>query len=213
MHERRLGNRFADAGLTVSLSSEILPEFREYERASTTSINASLRPTVENYLDSLASGLPATVKDLRITQSGGGTLDVKEAARAAAKLVLSGPAGGVMGAAFVARAAESTTSSPTTWAGLLPTWPPVIDNRPAWTTSSSIDGLPIGLPMYDIHTVGAGGGSVAYLDTGGALRVGPRSAGARPGPACYDRGGTEPTVTDANLVLGGSCRTNSWAGR
>src|SRR5439155_7526095 len=104
-HERMIRDRLARDGLIVSLSSEVLPEFREYERASTTAINASLRPTVQSYLESLRSGLPTRVSDLRITQSAGGTLSVEEAARHAAKLVVSGPAGGVMGAAFVARAA------------------------------------------------------------------------------------------------------------
>jgi N-methylhydantoinase A len=202
IHERRLANRLLDAGMTVSISSEILPEFREYERASTTAINASLRPTVETYLQSLAIGLPASVKELRITQSGGGTLTVDEAAHSAAKLVLSGPAGGVMGAAFVAKAAGITDVITYDMGGTSTDVATVIDAKPSWTTASSVDGLPIGLSMYDIHTVGAGGGSIAQLDIGNALRVGPRSAGAIPGPACYGRGGLEPTVTDANLLLG-----------
>ncbi len=202
IHEERLGNRLAEAGLTVSLSSEILPEFREYERASTTAINASLRPTVQQYLERLSRELPDAVKELRITQSGGGTLEVSEAARSAAKLVLSGPAGGVMGAAFVAQAAGAGETITYDMGGTSTDVATVINGRPNWTTNTTIDGLPLGLPMYDIHTVGAGGGSIAHLDAGGALRVGPRSAGAVPGPACYGRGGKEPTVTDANLLLG-----------
>jgi len=201
-HERQVGEAASAAGLSVSLSSELLPEFREYERASTTAINASLRPTVETYLESLARGLPSSITDLRISQSAGGTLSVREAADSAAKLVLSGPAGGVMGAAWVAKQAGAADVITYDMGGTSTDVATVINGNPQWTTSSTIDGLPIGLPMFDIRTVGAGGGSVAVLDPGGALRVGPRSAGAIPGPACYGRGGTEPTVTDANLLLG-----------
>ncbi|MEA2708428.1 MAG: N-methylhydantoinase [Phycisphaerales bacterium] len=200
-HEQKLRDRLAAAGLTISISSEVLPEFREYERASTTAINASLRPTVQSYLESLASGLPRRVRDLRITQSAGGTLSVEEASRSAAKLVLSGPAGGVMGAAFVARAAGFKDVITYDMGGTSTDVALVSDGQPHWTTRSTVDGLPIGLPVFDIHTVGAGGGSIAAIDAGGALRVGPKSAGAIPGPASYGRGGTVPTVTDANLVL------------
>jgi N-methylhydantoinase A len=202
IHEKRIGHRFADAGITVSLSSEVLPEFREYERASTTAINASLRPTVQTYLESLSRGLPRRVSELRITQSGGGTLSVEDAARFAAKLVLSGPAGGVMGAAFVARHCGVADVISYDMGGTSTDVATVLQGAPQWTTASTVDGLPIGLPVYDIHTVGAGGGSIASLDAGGALRVGPRSAGAVPGPACYARGGADPTVTDANFLLG-----------
>src|SRR5688500_9620060 len=202
-HDKRLGRRLSDAGFTVSLSCDVLPEFREYERASTTAINASLRPTVEAYLDELSRGLPSSIAELRITQSGGGTLSAREASEQAAKLVLSGPAGGVMGAAFVAREAGVAGDVITYDMGGTSTDVALVaGGKPQWTTSSTIDGLPIGLPMFDIKTVGAGGGSIAYRDRGGALRVGPRSAGAVPGPACYGRGGIEPTVTDANLRLG-----------
>ena len=134
--------------------------------------------------------------------SAGGTLSVEEAGVSAAQLVLSGPAGGVMGAAFVAELAGERDVITYDMGGTSTDVATILDGRPQWTTASIVDGLPIGLPTLDIDTVGAGGGSVAYLDAGGALRVGPRSAGAVPGPACYGRGGTEPTVTDANLVLG-----------
>jgi N-methylhydantoinase A len=201
-HEKRIGEAASAAGLSVSLSSDLLPEFREYERASTIAINASLRPTVQSYLESLARGLPSCIKSLRISQSAGGTLSVDEAANAAAKLVLSGPAGGVMGAAWMAKQAGVADVITYDMGGTSTDVALVAGGTPQWTTTSTIDGLPIGLPMFDIKTVGAGGGSVAMLDAGGALRVGPRSAGAVPGPACYSRGGTEPTVTDANLVLG-----------
>src|SRR6185369_12785140 len=114
----------------------------------------------------------------------------------------SGPAGGVMGALFVAEAAGFRDVITYDMGGTSTDVATIVDGRPQWTTAGTVDGLPIGLPAFDIVTVGAGGGSVAYLDTGGALRVGPRSAGAVPGPACYGRGGEEPTVTDANLLLG-----------
>ncbi len=201
-HERLLGRLLEQAGLTVSLSCDVLPEFREYERASTTVINASLRPTVQQYLRSLEEGLPPAVRELRIMHSGGGTLAPAQAAASAAKLVLSGPAGGVCGASLVAEAAGFRDVITYDMGGTSTDVATIIDGKPRWTTSSTIDGLPIGLPAFDIHTVGAGGGSIAYLDPGGALRVGPRSAGAVPGPACYGRGGIEPTVTDANLLLG-----------
>lgn len=201
-HERRIGGLCEAAGLRVSLSSDLMPEFREYERASTTAINASLRPTVESYLESLERGLPESVRELRIMQSGGGTLGAGESARQACKLVLSGPAGGVIGAAFVARRAGNADVITYDMGGTSTDVALILDGRPQWTTATQVDGLPIGLPMFDIQTVGAGGGSIARRDAGGALRVGPASAGAVPGPACYGRGGQEATVTDANLVLG-----------
>jgi N-methylhydantoinase A len=199
-HEQRLAARCAAAGITVSLSSDVLPEFREYERASTTAINATLRPVVQEYLQSLEAGLGAT--SLRVMHSGGGTFGADDAARIAARMVLSGPAGGVIGAAFVARLSGIGDCVTYDMGGTSTDVAVIRDGRPQWATTSVIDGLPIGLPMFDIHTVGAGGGSIAFVDAGGALRVGPRSAGARPGPACYGRGGDEPTVTDANVVLG-----------
>jgi N-methylhydantoinase A len=205
VHERRVGESCEAAGLTVTLSSELLPEFREYERASTTAINASLRPTVENYLTALDRGLSelwSARTELRIMHSAGGTLSPADAARQAARLVLSGPAGGILGAAHVARLAGFADLITYDMGGTSTDVATVIGGQPQWTTASTIDGLPVALPMFDIHTIGAGGGSIAYLDAGGALRVGPRSAGAEPGPACYGRGGTEPTVTDANVVLG-----------
>ena len=221
-HERQVGAALADAGLTVSLSSDVLPEFREYERASTTAINASLRPVVAEYLRRLNDGLvagsglqvggasPANPQPtthhqqptLRIMHSGGGTLAPPRAAEQAAKLVLSGPAGGVIGAAFVAAAAGFADVITYDMGGTSTDVALVLNGQPQWSTGGVVDGLPIGLPAFDIHTVGAGGGSIAAIDAGGALRVGPRSAGAVPGPACYGRGGHDATVTDANVVLG-----------
>jgi N-methylhydantoinase A len=201
-HEHQIAQRCESAGLTVSLSSELVPEFREFERASTTAVNASLRPVVDNYLRSLQAALPSQVTDLHIMQSGGGTLAASDAARQACKLVLSGPAGGVLGAAFVAQRAGYRDVITYDMGGTSTDVALVLDGRPQWTTASTIGGVPIGLPMFDIHTVGAGGGSIARIDAGGALRVGPNSAAALPGPACYGQGGQAATVTDANLVLG-----------
>lgn len=188
--------------LPLSLSSEILPEYREVERTATTVINAYVQPLVSRYLHRLAHALQGS--HTRIMQSNGGAIGLEQAAEQAARLVLSGPAGGVVGALDVARQALNgapphlltfdmggTSTDVALCPGIIPT-----------TAESVIGDLPLRLPILDIHTVGAGGGSVAYVDAGGGLRVGPRSAGAVPGPACYGRGGQEATVTDANLVLG-----------
>ena len=234
-HEQMIGRACQRAGLEASLSSTILPEFREYERASTTVINAALRSVVQEYLAALEGGLAGAIEnvagaaekrtvagpdqigdpvshtsehhqpvdpDLRVMHSGGGTLGVPQAIENAARLVLSGPAGGVMGACFVADLAGLKNVITYDMGGTSTDVAVILDGRPQWTTSTMVDGLPLGLPMFDIHTVGAGGGSIASLDGGGALGVGPKSAGAFPGPACYGRGGNQPTVTDANLVLG-----------
>src|SRR5690606_33480433 len=131
---------------------------------------------------------------------GGGTYPVTEAAKQAGRMVLSGPAGGVAGAAFVAHQAGINDAVSFDMGGTSTDVALITGGTPATTPQLEIDGLPIRLPMFDVHTVGSGGGSIAFRDAGGALRVGPRSAGATPGPACYDRGGTEPTVTDANLL-------------
>ena len=210
IHEHRLAEMCRAAGLIVSTSHEVLPEFREYERASTTTINASLRPIVGNYLHALDVGLAhgrtertrAGRHALKIIHSSGGTLPVDRASGEAVRLVLSGPAGGVLGASFIARLHNFPYVITYDMGGTSTDVATIVDHRPRWTTSTQIDGLPIGVPMFDIHTIGAGGGSIAQLDAGGALRVGPNSAGAIPGPACYARGGTLPTVTDANLILG-----------
>jgi N-methylhydantoinase A len=188
--------------LPISLSSAILPEYREVERTATTVINAYIQPLVARYLRRLAHALRGS--QVRIMQSNGGAIGLEQAAEQAARLVLSGPAGGVVGALDVARQAledapphlitfdmGGTSTDVALCPGIIPT-----------TAESVIGDLPLRLPIIDIHTVGAGGGSVAYLDAGGGLRVGPRSAGAVPGPASYGRGGEEATVTDANLVLG-----------
>ncbi|MGH2626758.1 MAG: hydantoinase/oxoprolinase family protein, partial [Anaerolineales bacterium] len=198
-HERRLEDAFRAAGIPVSISSRVLPEFREYERASATALDAYLAPRLGEYLGRLEAALPGV--RLRIMQSNGGSLQPALARQRAVHSLLSGPAGGAIGARLVARAAGfhnlitldmGGTSSDVS----------LIEGEPRLTTSAHIEGLPIGVPVIDLHTVGAGGGSLASVDAGGALRVGPRSAGADPGPVCYGRGGRQPTATDADVVLG-----------
>ncbi len=181
----------------------MLPRFREYERCSTTAIDAYLSPLLGRYLGRLgeasaAAGLPQPL----VMQSSGGVAPAAEAARAGAWSVLSGPAGGAVGAGLLARASGDGNALGFDMGGTSCDVCVVEDGTVRRTDARKVDGRPIQLPMVDVHTVGAGGGSIGWRDPGGALRVGPRSAGAEPGPACYGRGGEEPTVTDANLVLG-----------
>jgi len=187
----------------VSASHEVLPQFREYERASTTVVDAYLSPLLGRYIDRLSRscdelGLPSPL----IMKSSGGVAPAAEAARAGAWSVLSGPAGGAVGAALLARLSGEGEAVGIDMGGTSCDVCVVEAGRVRRTDSREIEGRVIQLPMVDVHTVGAGGGSIGWRDHGGALRVGPRSAGAVPGPACYGRGGTEPTVTDANLLLG-----------
>ncbi len=203
-HERRIRDRLRERlpHVHVSLSSEVVPEIREYERFSTTCIDAHLAPVVGRYLDRLGdTGGDAGLPEPAIMQSSGGTIPRAAAARHAAFTVLSGPAAGVIGAAAVATRAGHPDVLTFDMGGTSCDVA-LIRGEPARTPSTVINGHPLHLQMLDIHTVSAGGGSIAWADSGGALRVGPQSAGARPGPACYGRGGTRPTVTDANLVLG-----------
>jgi N-methylhydantoinase A len=198
---RALESELPDAH--VSLSHDVVGTFREFERAATTEIDAALSPLLARYLNRMRgrardAGLP----EPSIMQSNGGLIDVLAAARHAAWTVLSGPAGGAAGAAFVARAAGQPRALCFDMGGTSCDVCVVDDGAVREHGSGEIAGRPIALPMLAVHTVGAGGGSIAWRDPGGALRVGPRSAGADPGPACYGRGGTEPTVTDANLLLG-----------
>jgi N-methylhydantoinase A len=204
-HEREVGAALREAlpGVHVSLSSEVLPEFREYERCATTAADAYLTPKLAAYLGRLArrageAGLPAPL----VMQSAGGVVDLDAAAAGAAAFVLSGPAGGVVGAAHVAGLSGYEDLLTFDMGGTSTDVAPVQGGEARTTTEAVVAGVPIKLPMVDLHTVSAGGGSIAWADAGGALRVGPRSAGAAPGPAGYDRGGEEPTVTDANLLLG-----------
>src|SRR6266545_136932 len=185
----------------VSASHRVLPEAREYERSSTTVVNAYVGPALDRYLGNLGSALGERgVGSLRIMASDGGSMGLATARELPARATLSGPAAGVVGARFVARSAGferlitfdmgGTSTDVALCDGALPS-----------SGESHVGGLPVRLPSLDIHTVGAGGGSLARIDAGGALRVGPASAGADPGPACYGRG-SEPTVTDANVLLG-----------
>jgi N-methylhydantoinase A len=198
-HEQVIAERLWREGFSVSLSSEVLPEFREYERTSTTVVNAYVSPIMDKYLARLEAETNAA--DFRVMQSNGGSIRAGQARREAVRCVLSGPAGGVVGARYVAEAA-GFTSLLTFDMGGTSTDVSLCAGNIQVTTESEIGGAPIRIPVIDIHTVGSGGGSMAYVDAGGALRVGPRSAGADPGPICYGRGGRQPTVTDANLILG-----------
>jgi N-methylhydantoinase A len=204
-HERRIAAALRDVlpEVHVSTSHEVLPAFREYERFSTTVIDAYLSPLLGRYLSSLASACRERgLVEPEVMRSSGGTTDAAEAARSGAWSVLSGPAGGAVGAALLARSAGHPDAIGIDMGGTSCDVCVVDAGEVRRTDSREIEGRPIQLPMVDVHTVGAGGGSIGWRDAGGALRVGPRSAGAEPGPACYGRGGTEATVTDANLLLG-----------
>ena len=191
--------RAAGSAPFVSLSSDVLPEFREYERTSATVINAYVAPLMSRYLSRLDTGLEG--RRLRIMQSNGGVISAATAASQAARTVLSGPAGGVVGAYHVAQL-SGFDQTITFDMGGTSTDVALCDDGIPTTSEGEIGGMPLRLPMLDIHTVGAGGGSLAQVDDGGALTVGPQSAGADPGPVCYSRGGTIPTTTDCNLILG-----------
>ena len=190
-------------GARVVASHEIAPEFREYERASTTAIDAYLGPVVSRYLEALAercaeAGLPEPL----VMRSSGGVATVAEAAAHPAFALLSGPAAGVVGAAIAARSAGVENAISFDMGGTSTDVALISGGVAERSAQRTIAGYPVRLPSVDLHTVGAGGGSIAWIDEGGALRVGPESAGAEPGPACYGKGGTRPTVTDANLLLG-----------
>jgi len=203
-HEERAAARLREAlpDVPITRSSALLPEYREYERTATTVVNAYVRPQVARYLDRLDEALAG--RSVRVMQSNGGTIGLDTAAEEAARLALSGPAGGVVGALGVARRALDTAAPRLLTLDMGGTSADVAlcDGQVPRTTEHTIADLPLRLPATDIHTVGAGGGSIAHVDAGGSLRVGPESAGAEPGPVCYGRGGTDPTVTDAHLVLG-----------
>jgi N-methylhydantoinase A len=196
----------------VSASHEVLAEFREYERTSTTVVDAYVRPAIDRYVGHLTEqAADAGVPEPRIMQANGGITDADTVRRNAVLTVLSGPAAGVVGASATASSAPGDGDGRDGGDEGLVTFDMggtssdvslVRDGDAERTTDGSIADRPIGTPLVDIETVGAGGGSIAWVDAGGALRIGPRSAGADPGPACYGWGGTEPTVTDANVVLG-----------
>jgi N-methylhydantoinase A len=201
-HEQFIGERLRSAGFRVSLSSEILPEFREYERASTTVVNAYVSPVLDRYLSRLEKFLPPQTH-LRIMQSNGGNISPTEARKFGVRCILSGPAGGVVGCEYLGKLIAPGGDFRLIGFDMGGTSTDVclLDGKTQITTEAVISGYPLHIPVLDIHTIGAGGGSIASIDSGGALRVGPESAGADPGPACYGQG-TSPTVTDANLVLG-----------
>src|SRR4051794_255959 len=204
-HEQRVLELLAEArpDLHASASHQTAPVFREYERCATTIVDAAVSPLMRSYLRELTrraegEGLPAP----EVMLSSGGVADAEQAAAHGSWTVLSGPAGGAVGAAWVAQAAGAGDAVCLDMGGTSCDVSVARDGGTVIAGERNVGGRPLTLPMVDVHTVGAGGGSIAWLDAGGALRVGPRSAGAVPGPAAYGRGGSEPTVTDANLVLG-----------
>ncbi len=205
-HERRLKALIAAArpGLPVTLSSEISPEIREYERSSTTVLNALLVPVVKAYLDRLEKrlGEGGFHPMVFLVQSNGGVCSLATAAAQPARLLLSGPSGGALAAGRIATLLNRPNLVAVDMGGTSFDVSVVQGGRIGVVTQGEVDGLPVRLPMVEMRTIGAGGGSIASVDAGGRLTVGPRSAGARPGPVAYGRGGTEPTVTDANLALG-----------
>lgn len=199
-HERRLCDALSRLNVPITRSSLLLPEFRELARASTCVLNAAVEPVMRRYLSNLTAQLPDPT--ITVMTSGGGTAGLDFAASAPVHTLLSGPAAGVVAAGAVARRAGFGDAIAFDMGGTSSDVCLIRNGQPEVSTSAQIAGLPFRTPAVGIHTVGAGGGSIAWIDTGGALRVGPRSAGADPGPACYGLGGTEPTVTDAHCVLG-----------
>lgn len=191
-------------GVYLSISHEILPEFREYERLSTVIINSFIGPVMAGYLARLREALhtDGLVVDPKVTQSNGGIMSFRAAERMPVRTVLSGPSTGVVGAARLCSSSGIPDIITFDMGGTSSDVALVSGARPSASTGMELDGRPVRAPMLDINTVGAGGGSIAWIDEGGHLKVGPQSAGADPGPACYGRGTTEPTVTDANVVLG-----------
>jgi N-methylhydantoinase A len=204
-HERRLAAALRDAlpRVAVAASHEVLPAFREFERTSTTTVEAYLRPRVSTYVERLDGGLrERAIGALRVMTSSGGTRAPAAAAAHAASLALSGPAGGVVGARLIGAAVGLSDLLTLDMGGTSADASLVVGGAPLADAAGSVGGVPLALPAVLIETVSAGGGSIARLDEGGALRVGPESAGAVPGPACYGRGGERPTVTDACVALG-----------
>ena len=197
-HEQAVAEVLRARGLDVTCSHEVSPEMREVERTLTTVINAALRPLCRDYL----RGIDGLADEVLVMTSAGGLLPAAEAADLPAALLLSGPAGGVRAAAAAAAANGYPDAITFDMGGTSTDVCLVVDGAPAPAAEREVAGFAVRLPALDVHTIGAGGGSLARIDAGGALVVGPESAGADPGPACYGRGGTRPTVTDANLVAG-----------
>ena len=196
-HEQQVAEVLTELGIPLSVSHQILPEYREFERTSTVTSNAYLQPMMGQYLTRLASG----TSQLRVMQSSGGSISATVAADEPVRTILSGPAGGVVGALQTARAAGFEKIITFDMGGTSTDVALCERDGVRLTTEASVAGMPIAIPVLDIHTVGAGGGSIARIDEGGSLRVGPESAGADPGPACYGKSFL-PTVTDAHVVLG-----------
>lgn len=190
--------------VSITLSYEVLPEFKEYERTSTTVANAYVLPKMKNYLAYLRKEISDMKinSDLYVMQSNGGVINADTAIDIPVRTMLSGPAGGVLSGAMVAKNTQHKNIITIDMGGTSLDTALIENEVPQFTTLSEIDGKPIKVPMIEMHTIGSGGGSIAWIDTGGALKVGPHSAGANPGPVCYGNGGQEPTVSDANAILG-----------
>ena len=206
-HEQRVGQILAEElpGVTVCLSSEVAPEWREFERTTTTCVNAATIPIITSYLDRLSSKLKdeGLRRELLVMQSNGGVMTTRAACEWPVRTVMSGPSGGVVGARELARAIDCPNVVTLDIGGTSSDMGVIANGREVTVVESTVaDGWPLLAPMIEILSIGAGGGSIAWLDAGGALRVGPQSAGADPAPVCYGKGGVEPTVTDANVVLG-----------
>ncbi|WP_318568293.1 hydantoinase/oxoprolinase family protein [Salinigranum marinum] len=205
-HERRVRELLREEGVdaSFSLSSSVLPEIREYERTLTTALNAALKPVMDRYVGDLESEIDAIGVDapLKVMQSNGGIITADTARERPVNTLLSGPAAGVQGATYVASRGGYDDVITMDMGGTSCDVSLVEGGDPLVSTDVEVGEYPVSVPMVDIHTVGAGGGSIAWVDAGGALRVGPKSAGADPGPVCYGRGGARPTITDAHAVLG-----------
>lgn len=204
-HERRVREIVLEVcpGITVCISSEVAAEVREFERSSTTVINAATVPIITSYLDDLSADLrgQGLQRDLYVMQSNGGVITSKVARDLPVRTVLSGPSGGVVGGAYLANEIGLENVVTLDMGGTSTDIGLVVDGKAVTVDESSVDRWPILAPMIEILAIGAGGGSIGWTDAGGGLRVGPQSAGAMPGPVCYGRGGTEPTVSDATIVL------------
>src|SRR5713101_283961 len=201
-NERRVVAELRELGLPITVSHEILPEFREYERAAAAVINGYLAPKAGNYVRSLESAIQSEYDgSLYVMQSSGGIISAQRASEEPVRTVLSGPAGGVIGAYRIAQLAGIENIISFDMGGTSTDVSLIDSSGPQTSSEARVAEMPISVPMLDIHTLGAGGGSLAWFDRGGILHVGPASAGADPGPICYGRG-EQPTVTDANLLLG-----------
>jgi N-methylhydantoinase A len=203
-HERRVGEILAEEGLDYSLSSEVHPEIREYDRTITTVLNEAIKTTVKDYFAQLEDGIAERDIDapLNVMHSGGGVFSTGQATTNAIRTVLSGPAAGGVAAQAVSTTEGYENAVGMDMGGTSADVSIIQNGTLVRSTEGEINDLPVKTPMIDINTVGAGGGSIAWIDKGGGLRVGPKSSGADPGPICYDHGGMDPTLTDANLLLG-----------